>query len=288
MEENKSFNKDKNNFVTFDPRILPPPPPSSLVYPIYTPPQQQENYNVNYDDHNNSNNTTSCYNEELYKDNSFITLNDRFQKIEGHHHHQQQQQQQQAPQPNFSINQLLTTNNPFAISPLTSYLLEEEEVEQQHQNYSQEKPIEYTHSYVVSDDKLNTLNNQWNASPTSQPYYPIIPPYQPYNDIAPTQEFVNRVALRLREMEIEESNDPNEIHEENIMDASMSMLILLLGMFFFVPFIFSVLYLKSRDKYARRFAIVSMCIGIVYLIMIGIMPFFKGNDDDTTTTIIMS
>ncbi|KAM9994957.1 hypothetical protein ACTFIY_001131 [Dictyostelium cf. discoideum] len=255
MEENNSFNNDKNNFVAFDPRILlpPPPPPSSLVYPLYTPPQQQENYKVNYNDHNNydnnnnSINTTTGYNEELYKDNSFITLNDRFQTIEGHHQQQQQQQ-----------------------------------------NYIQEKPIEYTHSYVVSDDKLNTFNNQWNASSTSQPYYPIIPPYQPINDIAPTQEFVNRVAIRLREMEIEESSDPNEIHEENIMDASMSMLILLLGMFFFVPFIFSVLYLKSRDKYARRFAIVSMCIGIVYLIMIGIMPFLKGNDDDTTTTIIMS
>ncbi|KAN0023736.1 hypothetical protein ACTFIV_008123 [Dictyostelium citrinum] len=257
MEDYNSFNNDKNNFVSYDPRIiLPPPQPSLTVYPLYTPPQQQENYNINYNDENNKNssvNTTSCYNEELYKDNSFITLNDRFQTIE-------QQQQQQTLQ--------YKTN--------------------------QEKPIEYTHTYVVGDDKLNSFNN--NTSFTSQPYFPIIPPYQPtiYNDMAPTQEFVNRVAIRLREMEIEEinnnnnNNDPSDIHEENIMDASMSMLILLLGMFFFVPFIFSVLYLKSRDKYARRFAMVSMCIGIVYLIMIGIMPFFKGNDDDTTTTIIMS
>ncbi|KAN0019083.1 hypothetical protein ACTFIU_002285 [Dictyostelium citrinum] len=247
-------NNEKNNFVSYDPRIILPPQPSSIIYPLYTPPQQQENYNINYNDENNnysSINTTS-YNEEFYKDNSFITLNDRFQTIE--------QQQQQLLLQQYKTNE--------------------------------EKPIEYTHSYVVGDDKLTSFNN--NPSFTSQPYYPIIPPYQPttYNDMAPTQEFVNRVAIRLREMEIEEinnnNNDPNDIHEENIMDASMSMLILLLGMFFFVPFIFSVLYLKSRDKYARRFAMVSMCIGIVYLIMIGIMPFFKGNDDDTTTTIIMS
>ncbi|KAK5579734.1 hypothetical protein RB653_009420 [Dictyostelium firmibasis] len=254
MEDNKNDNNN-NNYVTYDPRILlPPPPQSSLVYPLYTPPppqqqqqqqtQQQDNYNL----YNNLKNT-NCYGEELYKDNSFITLNDRFQTIE------------------------------------------------QNQNINQEQPIGFKHSYVECDDKVKTHNNQWNenlvsSTSSSQPYFPVIPPYQPYNDIAPTQEFVNRVAIRLREMEVENSNNNNdgdEIHEENVMDASMSMLILLLGIFFFVPFIFSVLYLKSRDKYARRFALVSMCIGIVYLIMIGIMPFFsKGNGDDTTTTIIMS
>ncbi|EGC38502.1 hypothetical protein DICPUDRAFT_148815 [Dictyostelium purpureum] len=91
-----------------------------------------------------------------------------------------------------------------------------------------------------------------------------------YNDVPP-QDFVNQVAARIKEMDVE--NNVESDHQEDPADATMSMLILLLGVFFFVPLFFSVLYLKSKDKYARRFAWTSFILAFLFLFIIILSTF---------------